>query len=222
MSQWTHIQAFSKEADWLCRWMKPRWVVAFCTCSATCAAGAAEPHLNSSCFSVLHGLVYQTNRYQQTGATSRGYSGIGGAWMEMEARQPLGEREQSMGWSHLSLYPWVNLPKSTDLWKQPDIISRPTRALLQSHFSPQTSSKFPEVYGGPWGWWAVRGGPWEMSSWQAGLVGCTLSNNLALWSLHGEARRLLLAWQAALNTLKDPVIILLKALLGFWRLAVWQ
>lgn len=25
MSQWTHIQAFSKEADWLCRWMKPRW-----------------------------------------------------------------------------------------------------------------------------------------------------------------------------------------------------
>lgn len=90
--------------------------------------------------------------------------------MEVEARQPLGEREQSVGWSHLTLWTWVHLPKSTDLWKQSDIISRSTYALLQSHFLPlQISQRCMETQPGPWGQWAVGGGPWLVSPWQAGL-----------------------------------------------------
>lgn len=50
-----------------------------------------------------------------------------------------------------------------------------------------------EALPAPWVWWAVGGGPWLVSPWQAGLVGSTLSNHLARWSLQGDARGLLLA-----------------------------
>lgn len=64
--------------------------VAVCTWSATSAAGAAEPRVEQL---LLLWAPWAPLLDQQIGATSRGHSGIGGARVEVEARQPLDERE---------------------------------------------------------------------------------------------------------------------------------
>lgn len=125
---------------------------------------------------------------------------------------------------------WAS-PKSQILEKQFDIISGPTHALLQSHLSPWASSKAHRCAWRscqvPGSWWAVAGAPHTAEQpaspqcalcwWAAPLV-C----DLALCSLCSDAARLLLSQWDALDTQKQPVIILPKVVLGFWRLATWQ
>lgn len=98
-------------------------------------------------------------------------------------------------------------------------------------FYPRPPPDLPEVHGGParslgqggWARWSLASE--AVAGWAGGLhpqqSPGSLDPSWLPW-IPGDARRLLLAWQAALDTLKDPVLILLKVSLGFWRLARWQ
>lgn len=177
----------------------------------------------------------KTNWYQQFGAASHGYSGVGSASGGGGGSQTASRRCERM--IHVEEIPqslihpcsWASIPKNhRSLEKWFDTFSRPTHDLLQSRILPWAS---PKAHRGPQRplpgpWVPVGCGRWPLHCRLAPCAPCT--GRLHPWHMTWlfvvfivMTRLLPVQWDA-LDTQKNPIIMLPKVLRGFWRLATWQ